>query len=38
MSVQSDYKAIKDFSGDWSKSLREKYNMTEEEVLNNIEL
>lgn len=36
--LQKDYEAIKDFNGDWSKSLREKYNMTHEEILDNIDL
>lgn len=37
--IQEDYEAIKDFNGDWSKGIREKYNIpTHDEVLDIIEL
>jgi Mor family transcriptional regulator len=36
--LQKDYEAITDFNGDWVKPLMSKYNLTREEVLNNIRL
>jgi hypothetical protein len=36
--LQKDYEAIVSFRGDWSKDLREKYNLTYDEIIANIEL
>ena len=36
--LQKDYEAIEDFNGDWSSGLRAKYNLTHDEVLENIDL
>lgn len=36
--IQKEYESITSFKGDWSRPLREKYNLTFEELLNIIKL
>ncbi len=36
--IQQDYNKITDFRSDWLKELALKYQLTEEEILNSIEL
>lgn len=38
INLQKDYEAIDNFNGDWIKPLMDKYNLTREEVINNINI
>lgn len=35
--LQKDYEAIEDFSTNWVQRLADKYNISRDEVLNNID-
>lgn len=36
--LQNDYEAIREFSGDWSEQLRDKYKLTHAQIVTLIEL